>query len=146
MKRKQCFKCKRRRALSRFYPHPMMADGYLGKCKDCTKRDVALNYEEHRTEKSAYDQQRNKKPKRKAAQARYQQNTRERNPEKYKARTAVGNAIRDRRLIRQPCQVQPCETKAQAHHSDYSKPLEVDWLCFKHHRELEHGQTVTIPF
>jgi hypothetical protein len=35
----------------------------------------------------------------------------------------------------QPCKV--CGDKAQAHHHDYSKPLEVEWLCQKHHG-LEH--------
>jgi ribosomal protein S27AE len=37
-------------------------------------------------------------------------------------------------LIKQPCEV--CgNLKAQAHHDDYSKPLQVRWLCQKHHTE-----------
>lgn len=39
MKSKKCFKCGRRKLLNKFYVHPQMGDGYLGKCKDCTKRD-----------------------------------------------------------------------------------------------------------
>ena len=36
-------------------------------------------------------------------------------------------------LHRQPCEV--CgATKVQAHHTDYTKPLEVHWLCHAHHR------------
>ena len=35
-----------------------------------------------------------------------------------------------------------CGEKGQAHHDDYSKPFEIKWLCFKHHRELAHGQIV----
>lgn len=57
---------------------------------------------------------------------------RERNPEAYKAHVTVNNAIRDGRLKRQRCH---CGRKAQAHHDDYSKPLEVLWLCTKHHAE-----------
>lgn len=35
----------------------------------------------------------------------------------------------------QPCVVEGCLNKAQKHHEDYSKPLEVMWLCRKHHLE-----------
>lgn len=37
-------------------------------------------------------------------------------------------------LTKKPCDV--CnQYPAQAHHSDYSKPLDVKWLCIKHHAE-----------
>ena len=52
-------------------------------------------------------------------------------PEAYRARWMVRNAIRDGKLIRQQCH---CGAKAEAHHEDYSKPLEVEWLCTKHHK------------
>ena len=58
--------------------------------------------------------------------------------EKYAARAAVQKAVREGRLKRQFCEV--CGAKAQSHHNDYSKPLEVKWLCSKHHREI-HAQT-----
>lgn len=58
----------------------------------------------------------------------------DRNPEKRAAQIAAGNAMRDGRLIRQGCEV--CGEKGQAHHDDYSKPLEVRWLCPKHHAAL----------
>lgn len=41
---KICFKCKRELPLSDFYKHPRMADGHLGKCKECTRADVHGNY------------------------------------------------------------------------------------------------------
>jgi len=38
-------------------------------------------------------------------------------------------------LARQPCQ-QCGATKAQAHHRDYTKPREIDWLCRDCHKKL----------
>lgn len=58
-------------------------------------------------------------------------------PEVVKARRAVSNAISRGDLIRQPCEV--CGlTKVEAHHPDYGKPLDVRWLCHRHHTQLHH--------
>jgi len=50
-----------------------------------------------------------------------------------KARSIISHGIRDGKIIRQPC-VHCGSIKSQAHHPDYSKPLEVIWVCSKHHR------------
>lgn len=53
---------------------------------------------------------------------------------KLRAREAVRVAIRNG-LKKSPCLY--CGDKnTEAHHEDYSKPLGVEWYCFKHHREL----------
>jgi len=60
----------------------------------------------------------------------------ERHPERHKARTAFGNAVRDGRVIAWPvCSVPECCGRPQGHHPDYSRPLDVVWLCAKHHKE-----------
>lgn len=60
---------------------------------------------------------------------------REVNREKQVAHTKVANAIRGGRLARLPCS--ECgETKVEAHHVDYDKPLDVIWLCKSHHAQL----------
>lgn len=57
---------------------------------------------------------------------------------KRKARAMVTKAIKDGVLKRLPCEICGIE-KSEAHHSDYSKPLEVIWLCHGHHRR-QHGK------
>ena len=52
--------------------------------------------------------------------------------QKEKARKDVGHALRSGKLKRLPCEVCGLE-KAEAHHPDYSKPLEIKWLCKTHH-------------
>jgi len=139
--RKTCFKCGESQDIECFYAHPMMADGHLGKCKTCTKRDVQQDYRLKRDAKREYEKKRSKTEKRRQAKARYQRERRRRNPEKSRANRLVNYAVRSGKLVPQPCERQPCDQKAQAHHEDYSKPLDVNWLCFKHHRE-HHGQLV----
>lgn len=50
------------------------------------------------------------------------------------ARVAVRNAIRRGELVKGQCFCGA--TRVQAHHHDYSKPLDVVWLCHQHHVEL----------
>lgn len=37
---KICFKCNTEKPLTQYYKHKQMSDGYLGKCKQCTKNDT----------------------------------------------------------------------------------------------------------
>lgn len=131
---KKCFKCGAEKALHCFYKHKKMADGHLNKCKECTKADVR----NHRKESEApreYDRKRCKEPKRRSYMSMVSRQWRLKNPEGYKAHTAIGNAIRDGKIARMPCEV--CGNKmSHAHHDDYSKPFDVKWLCALHHHRL----------
>lgn len=138
---KICFKCKTERPVSDFYAHPQMADGLLGKCKECTKKDVRARYAESREERASYERKRRSTPERREAQVEYQRAARKRNPQKSRARAATRHAIQAGKLVPLPCEV--CLSVAvQAHHEDYNKPLDVMWLCFEHHR-ARHGQLST---
>jgi len=135
---KRCFKCEETKALSEFYKHSQMADGYLGKCKDCTKKDAEATRQQKMkdpewVEKERIRQLLKERKRRQAESGRlfgtyvkprmFRTHWRERNPEKMKAHNAVNNAIRDGKLQPMPCVV--CGEKAHGHHEDYSKPLDV---------------------
>ena len=130
---KTCFKCNTAKPLTEFYKHNAMADGFLNKCIDCTKNDVhkhrIMNIEKIRE----YDRKRAKLPNRiqqtKEKIKKYQKLY----PLRRAANIAVGNAIRDGILKKEPCLI--CGEKAHAHHPDYGRPLNVVWLCPKHHKE-----------
>ena len=153
MKTKICFKCGKEKPLSDFYKHPKMKDGHLNKCKECNKKDVQQNYRKNIDYYKEYDRERNKKPERIESKRKkekqwnknnpekllkYKKKYREENPEKYKAHNLVNNAIRDGILIKQNCEICGKED-THAHHEDYSKPLDVIWLCPQCHVNWHNG-------
>ena len=138
MKKKRCFKCGEEKSLDNFYKHPMMKDGTVNKCKECNKKDVAENYRANINHYINYEKERFKRPERKKQIKEYQRKRRSLNYEKYKANNIISNAIRDGKLSKKPCEI--CgDLNSEAHHYDYSKPLDVKWLCRAHHLEL-HGK------
>jgi hypothetical protein len=141
---KVCFKCGCELPLDQFYKHPSTSDGHLGKCKDCTKRDMELHRLLNPEAHAERERKRNATAARKATKRKAADRHRAKYPEKYKARNAVGNAVRDGRLIKPPeCKKCGKPGKVEAHHEDYSRPLDVEWWCFSCHRLHGHGQLVT---
>jgi hypothetical protein len=70
--------------------------------------------------------------------AAYKKARNEAHPEEKQAQSLVGKAIRAGKIVRGVCVV--CgELKVDAHHEDYNKPLDVVWLCHKHHLQLHKG-------
>ncbi len=55
-------------------------------------------------------------------------------PEQAHAHNVVTKALMSGKLLCCPCEVCGCE-KVDAHHDDYSKTLEVRWLCRQHHAD-----------
>lgn len=118
------------------------------KCKECIKQSVRENRAANADRYKAYDRQRANRPDRVAARLAYQQTEAFRqshvtatrkwdanNPQRRRAQWAVSNAVRDGKLQKLPCFC--CgEQEVEGHHPDYSRPLDVVWLCVRHHNEL----------
>lgn len=49
------------------------------------------------------------------------------------AHRIVERAVRKGILIPKPCEKCGTNKNVEAHHDDYDKPLDVQWLCRKHH-------------
>ncbi len=60
---------------------------------------------------------------------------------KYVCRREFHKALASGLITKQPCSA--CgDIKAEGHHPDYSKPLDVVWLCRKHHTEEYKNQRI----
>ena len=142
MNTKHCRTCGATKPCSDFQLRAASKDGLSAKCRDCAK---------------AYDKKRAMLPHRVKARAEYQATESGKaaiarakkkyistNPIKRAAHIAVGNGLRDGKLYKSPCEI--CGNPvAHAHHDDYSKPLDVRWLCTTHHTEWHKHNTPLRP-
>lgn len=159
---KVCTGCSQAKPINDFYKAKSNADGYANRCKECAKAAARQNRMNRLDEAREYDRQRANLPHRVHARTqycktdaytashakscvRYSINHKDRRS----AQVATNNAVRDGRLKPWPvCAVPECDCSPEAHHPDYSRPLDVVWLCDKHHkaahklgREINRGKT-----
>jgi hypothetical protein len=140
--KKICAKCRIEKDLANFYLHPKTNDGYAKKCKECNKEEARARYYDPETRKriKAYERLRSQYPERKKKVVEAARRRKIFDRSKWTARNKIANAIRNGTLKR--CDCEKCGLpNAQAHHTDYTRPLQVTWLCFRHHREA-HGQLI----
>ena len=126
---KKCFKCGEVKTLSDFYKHKQMKDGHVNKCKSCNKIDVSRHRAENIDKIRAYDRRRGNRQ-----DLDYFKRYRKKYPNKYKAHNMVNNHKRAGNIFELPCEI--CgDLRVEAHHDDYSKPLNVRWMCPAHHKQ-----------
>ena len=146
---KVCRDCSQEKPITEFYKHAKMADGHLNKCIECVKARVSKHREANFEKLREYDRKRSMLPHRVEARKEYQQTeegkiARKRGieayhkkyPLKYAAHVVTHNYIRDGKLKRaESCSVCNSAESIEGHHDDYTKPLEVRWLCVKCHKQ-----------
>lgn len=127
---KACGRCKRMLPVSEFNKDRHTSTGLRSQCKDCMESERKKNADYYRSWRQ--------RPSVRAWYRRYRIAGAATEKIKRDARNAA------RVLTRQPCEVCGSE-KAQAHHDDYSKPLDVRWLCTTHHAEWHKHNTPICP-
>lgn len=135
---KVCNHCKLSKVLSAFHRAPRYSLGVSGRCRDCIALTRSRNYRgnteilRRRRVKKRAEYASNPDPVRAAVKA-YRERTgykSRRDPVKRAAQSMVLSAIRSGKIIK-PKRCTECRrtVKIDGHHEDYSKPLDVIWLC-----------------
>lgn len=148
----KCTRCGKVKPITSFSVRSAIKRGHRSSCKICDNEYYNVNHTSLLEKKRKY----NKRPEVIARNKRLQDwysahktnNARKVKPHKWSSlkyypsvSAAVYRAKKTGALIK-PAACEHCEIvteKLQAHHDDYSKPLEVNWLCIKCHME-KHGK------
>lgn len=135
METKRCSSCKRDKGPEEFYKNRSKKSGLHSMCQACmlayrktSRQTVASRAIDKATQKKYWQSKVGR-----AVRKRYNQLNRE----KKKAHNAVYYALKTSKLTR-PSICESCqkECKPNGHHEDYSKLLDVEWLCDECHRKL----------
>lgn len=132
MESKLCPYCNLEKPKNLFYKCKRNANGVRTYCIDCEKIKANLrkDYFNERA-KSKYKNDLNFRKKVLYRTKKYIKD----NPEKNRAQTQVRYRVAKGIIKRLPCEECGFEP-AHAHHEDYSKPLDVIWLCPEHHKQI----------
>lgn len=106
------------------------------KCYRCTiqKKYIKNNLEKHR-EMMARAMRNIPMWKKVAYREKWREKNRQRFNEMHRCHVRIMRALKAGKLKKKSCEV--CGVKnVHAHHEDYSKPLEVRWLCPLHHKNI----------
>lgn len=150
---KPCHKCSQLKPLSDFYPHWSTKDGFEHVCKLCKKIQAVTRLgnktETDRRKVRASEKQplsddaRFRKIRYRAYRKEILENLRNyyyQNPEKVKAHSLVRRALEKGDLNKEPCFICGSIINVEAHHSNYAEPLNVIWLCRRHHQFHHQGK------
>ncbi|WP_371378824.1 hypothetical protein [Sporomusa aerivorans] len=147
MQTKICRKCGNELPLDNFYKHKEMLDGHLNHCKECVKSRVRNHRKDHQEYFKEYEFNRNRTTKRREWKKKHVNKTkinkknreikrlslkqRRQTIEGYqKSHNAFTRAVKSGKIVRPDiCQVCGTADKVIGHHCDYTKPLNVVWLC-----------------
>lgn len=140
--RKRCSKCKQKKPLSDFASDNSHKTARRQRyCRECNRKYNKRRNRRWKKEdpKSYREYQRTRYQRRKGHKAAYAKTYREKYPERVRARRKLNYEVERGRITR-PTACPKCgatDRRIEAHHKDYSKPLDVEWMCSQCHAEVE---------
>ena len=140
----QCAKCRRRLYMRKWYQNKTTDERrawVLQRNPEVARRNDRTRYFRDKEKRLAAAREYAQSESGKAAASRANLKYSLRYPERRVAHWMTSNAIRDGRLRRGPCAFFGVSLRVHAHHNDYTKPLDIVWLCPEHHRVVH----VSIP-
>lgn len=149
----KCKKCGKEKQIDDFPKHKQCRAGVINTCKNCQKEYLKQWKKKNPDKIKKYNKTRNETGIGRKCLREWQKKNKDKikqnlsRPEvrlKHLARLTLNNSIKLGKTKRMFCEI--CgEEKSEAHHEDYNKPLEVMWLCNKHHRELHKLKEIICP-
>jgi len=126
-KTKICTRCGRTLPLSEFSPCPHGKYGRYSRCKRCQALIARIR---RANGAGSGDAHRRWRDRNRAAAAAAARRWKQRHPDRERAHYAVRAAVLGG-LLRRPDRCEGCGRPAPvvAHHADYARPLDVEWLC-----------------
>jgi hypothetical protein len=148
---KQCYKCHSVKPLDEFVPDKKMTGGYQNKCRECRNVEKREDYRLYKTRPDLLSKLRARarvgsdKYRGRHGQKQHKVSRMAwalRNKHKVSAQRVARYAVQRGRIARGTlCERCGCAPKKlQMHHHDYTKPLDVLWLCTACHGKAHHKQ------
>ena len=126
---KKCKDCGKVKEDGDFFKDARAKSGLYTYCKECFRKRIKSSENNHSERFREYQREYQRK-----YHSSYQISKKEK--PKYLCRKKTEWLVRSGKIKKENCRL--CgNQKSEAHHEDYSKPLEIQWLCKKHHAEAD---------
>lgn len=138
IKKKTCSKCKRLLVANKivFTVNNYEKSGLGGWCRECKRKSDRVYSRKYREEHPGWKREDNERNR--VLINKLVKEYAKKYPERLKATSIVNYALKTGKLKREPCVICGKEF-VHGHHPDYDKPLEVVWLCPKHHKAVHNN-------
>lgn len=146
---KVCSKCHEAKPLADFTVDRRIHGGRTGTCRACAAARRFLTPDQRRRKRERDQERRARMPEKQ----RENQRANRRKPElrrHHNARRSLCRALQQGRIVRPPtCSACGAGGRIEGHHHDYSRALDVEWLCSschaKRHRKHDMAEGIAAP-